>query len=40
MQIECAVQGVPVIKNEVLPLTTLFFGTFCFRLRTPYEEQI
>ena len=39
-QIQWLVQNEPIAKNEVLPVTTLFFGKFCFSLRTSYKEFI
>ena len=39
-QIEWEVQTGPIIKNGVLPVTTLFFRKFCFSLRTSYNELI
>ena len=33
-------QNEPILKNGVLPLTTLFFWKFCYSLRTYYEELI
>ena len=39
-QTEWRVQNGPITKNDVLPVTTLFFLKFCFKLRTPYKELI
>ena len=39
-QIEWGIQNGPIKKNGVLPVTTLFFGKFCFSLRTSYKELI
>ena len=39
-QIEWGVQNWPTIKNEVLPVTTFLFRTFCFSLGTLYIELI
>ena len=33
-QIEWGVQNGPIKKNEVWPVTTLFFKKFCFNLGT------
>ena len=37
--IPCKMYG-PITKNEILPVTTLFFRTFCFSLRISYKELI
>ena len=37
-QIEWGVQNGPFTKNGALPVTTSFFGKFCFSLRTWYKE--
>ena len=39
-QIKWEVQNRPIIENQVLPETTLFFWRFCFSLRTSYKELI
>ena len=39
-QIEWWVQNGPITKNEVLPVTTLFFWKFCFIIRTSFKELI
>ena len=39
-QIEWGVQNGPITKNGVLPVTSLFFGKFCFSLGTWYKELI
>ena len=39
-QIEWWVQNEAITKNGVLPVTTLFFGFFCFSLKTSYKELI
>ena len=39
-QIEWWVQNGPITKNEILPVTTLFFWKFCFSLRTSYKRLI
>ena len=36
-EIECGLQNGPIIKNEILPVTSLFFRKFCFSLRTSYK---
>ena len=36
-QVECDVQNEPITKNEVLPVSTLFFRKFCFSTRTYYK---
>ena len=36
-QIEWGVQNGPITKKAVLPLSTLFFGKFCFIITT-YKE--
>ena len=33
-------QNGPIKKNEVLPITSLYFWKFCFSLRTSYKESI
>ena len=37
-QLEEEVQSVSINKDEVLPVTILFFWKFCFSLRTSHEE--
>ena len=37
-QIEWWAQNGAITKNEVLPVTTLFFWKFCFSLRTSYRS--
>ena len=37
-QIEWRIQNGPIIKNGVLPVTTLFFRKFCFSLRTLVKD--
>ena len=39
-QIEWKVQHGPITKDGILPLTTLFFWKFCFRVRTSSKELI
>ena len=39
-QIKWWLQNVPVTKNGVLPVTTLFFWKFCFSLRSSIKELI
>ena len=37
-QLEEEVQSVSINKDDVLPVTILFFWKFCFSLRTSHEE--
>ena len=37
---EWGVQNGPIRKNGILPVTTSFFGRFCFSIRTFYKELI
>ena len=39
-QTEWAVQNGPVMKNEILPLSFLVLGKFCFSLRLSYKVFI
>ena len=38
-QIELGVQNEPITENGVLPKITLFFGKFCFNLRTSFIKS-
>ena len=39
-QVEWGVQNEAIPKNRILALTTLFFGKYCFILRTFRKELI
>ena len=39
-QLEEEVQSVSINKDDILPVTILFFWKFCFSLRTSHEELI
>ena len=39
-QTEWGVQNLPIAKNGVLPITTLYFWKICFNMRNSYKELI